>query len=106
MSWTYATSKPTVTAFFKELDEILEKYGLTDQPQRIFNVDERGFLGEHSPPKVIAPKNVKVNAITSSRCAIITVLVTSSAIGNTTPPSFVFKGKLCKSDLMKGALLD
>ena len=83
---SHATSKPIVTAYVKEHDEILEKYGLKDQPQRIFNVDETRFLGEHPPPEVIAPKNIKVNAITSSRGATTTVLVTSSAMCNAFPP--------------------
>lgn len=91
MNRAYSTSKSAVTAYFNELKNILDKYDLKDQPQRIFNVDETGFLGEDSPPKVIAPKNFKINSITSSRGAITTVLVTSNAIGNTIPPSLSSK---------------
>jgi hypothetical protein len=58
------TSK-SVDDFFKLLADTVEKLGLSDKPQNIFNVDETCFSSEPSRAKVFAQKGASnVNRLT------------------------------------------
>lgn len=92
-----------VDTYYKNLDDILEKYDLRDKPQFIYNIDETGIQPEHRPPNVIAPVGSKPQAITSPRSTTTTVIGCANATGNSVPPFFIFKGKRYNPDLMKGA---
>lgn len=53
-----AASEENVTAYFQELDQILTKYNLTEKPQHMYNIDEKGISENHNPPKVVDDKHV------------------------------------------------
>ncbi|XP_071849604.1 uncharacterized protein [Apostichopus japonicus] len=99
-----ATSEETVSNYFKELNQIMNKYNLKENPQLIFNVDESGFQVEHNPHRVVAPRGMKVNSIVTDRGAMTTVLAAGSAIGQPVPPFFIFKGKRMNDMLKNGAV--
>ncbi|KAJ8028895.1 hypothetical protein HOLleu_28147 [Holothuria leucospilota] len=88
-----AITKESISKYFNELNNILIKYELKDKPHLIFNVDETGFNFEHRPTKVVAPRGIKVNAITTDKGAITTILAAGNAVGYVIPPYFIFKGK-------------
>ena len=46
------TSKEVMQHYFTGLGEVMEKYGLNDNPHRIYNVDEFGVTPENVPSKV------------------------------------------------------
>jgi hypothetical protein len=48
-----STSEDVVSSYFKELDTILKKYDLSDKPQCIYNIDEKGLQTEHRPPCIV-----------------------------------------------------
>ena len=92
-----------VDQYFKNLEEVLEKYDLKDKPHLIYNIDETGLQPEHRPPNVVANPNFKTQAVTSPRSTTTTLISCVNALGNTLPPYFVFKGKRFNPDLIKGA---
>ncbi|KAJ8048493.1 Jerky protein-like-like [Holothuria leucospilota] len=99
-----ATSDETVQSYFQELDRILTKYDIKNKPHLIYNVDETGFQMEHTPSKVVGPRGLKLNAITSERGPTTTLLACGNAVGTCLPPYFVFKGARYDARLMAGAV--
>jgi len=99
-----SVTREAVGAYFGELENIMNKYDLLDKPQCIYNIDESGLTPEHVPRSVIGPVNEITPAITSPRGPTTTVIAGCSAIGQSVPPMFVFKGKRATPELMKGAL--
>ena len=97
-------TEQTVTNYFNNLKEILDKYKLLEKPHLIYNIDETGLSPEHVPRRVIGPRNLITPAITSPRGATTTLIAACSAAGQHIPPFFVFKGKRRSPDLMKGQL--
>ena len=61
-----------VKSYFNELGALLEKYGLEDKPQNIYNVDETNIVPEHKPPSVVGPAGIPACSITSPRSATTT----------------------------------
>ncbi|KAJ8028012.1 Pogo transposable element with KRAB domain [Holothuria leucospilota] len=99
-----ATSEKAVSSYFKELEEIFNKYDLKEKPHLIYNIDETGFQYEHEPQLVVAKRGQKVNNIVTDRGDITTVLAAGNAIGQAIPPYFIFKGQRLSSDLKTGTL--
>ena len=97
-----ATSKETVSAYFDNLQSVLQRNNLINKPEHIYNVDEKGVQTEHRPPYIICADN-SVPAITSSRLCITTIIGCGNAIGTQIPPYFIFKGKRLTSELLQGA---
>ena len=56
-----ATSPDIIENYYKNLQDKIEKYDLTDKPQHIYNIDETGITPDHRPPKVIAIPGSKPN---------------------------------------------
>ena len=98
-----ATSPDIVENYFKNLQDTIEKYDLTDKPQHIYNIDETGITPDHRPPNVIATPGSNPQSVTSPRSTTTTNIVCANAIGNSVPPYFIFKGKRFNPDLLKGA---
>lgn len=97
------TSETVVSNYFEELEHTIVKYGLTDKPHMIFNVDEKGISQDHTPPQVISGTLVHPPAVTSGKSSTVTILGCGSASGMAVPPYFVFPGKRMISDLLQGA---
>ena len=103
-------SVANIDKYFKELDNVLTKYGLKDKPRLIFNVDEKGIIPDHSPPYVVADSSAKPPAVITGKSQTITLLGCSSASGYAIPPYFafpapyfVFPGKWFSEQLLQGA---
>ena len=97
-----AASAETVQNYFSELSDVMAKYDLMDKPHLIFNVDEKGISQNHSPPHVVAGRDVHPPAVTSGKSATTTIIGCGSAAGVAVPPFFVFPGARMRSDLLEG----
>ncbi|KAJ8307379.1 hypothetical protein KUTeg_015463 [Tegillarca granosa] len=97
-----ATSKDVVDTYFQSLKEILDKYGLQDKPENIYNVDEKVLQTEHSPPYVVGPRVSTVSAVTSGKSTTTTVIGCGNALGVSLPPYFIFKGQRMRQELLDG----
>ena len=64
-----ATSSKKMAQYFKDLENILNKYDLKDRPDLIYNIDKKGISCENKPPYVVCSQNFKPQAITSSESA-------------------------------------
>lgn len=86
-------NKTNVSLFFDKLAHVRDKYNFT--AAQIWNVDETGVTTVQKVGKVIAEKGTKqVGGITScERGVLVTVCVAVSAVGNATPPMFLFPRK-------------
>lgn len=82
-----------VSIFFDKLASVRDRYSFT--AAQIWNLDETGVTTVQRVSKIIAEKGTKqVGGITSSeRGVLVTVCVAVSAIGNCTPPMFLFPRK-------------
>lgn len=49
----------SINNYFKELTNIMNKYDLTNKPECIFNIDEKGLNSEHKPPKLFLENYAK-----------------------------------------------
>lgn len=69
-----AVSPECISKYFKELKAIIDKHGIADKPQLIFNVDEKGInTGGSKPPNIVAAKGIAAQVVTSERSQTITV---------------------------------
>ncbi|KAJ8019640.1 hypothetical protein HOLleu_41300 [Holothuria leucospilota] len=62
-----ATSQRRVSSYYKELEEIFNKYDLKERPHIIQSIDETGFQIEHEPQLVVAKRGQKVKQRPSGR---------------------------------------
>ena len=92
-----------IDKYFKELANVLTKYGLKEKPYLIFNIDEKGITPDHSPPYVVADSSANLPAVTTGKSQRMTLLGCGSASGCAIPPYFVFPGKRFSEQLMQGA---
>lgn len=97
-----ATSAENLTKYFNNLADSIQKHGLKDKPECIYNVDEKGVQTEHSPPYLVCAQN-STPAITSARSSVTTILGCGNALGTQIPPFFIFKGKRMRTELLEGA---
>lgn len=93
-----------VRNYYNELEKIMTKYSLTEKPEKIFNIDEKGICMGHTPPKIVGGKDFQAPALTTPRGQTVTMIAASCALGNVLPPFFVFPGKRLTADLIKGGL--
>lgn len=60
-----AVSPECISKYFKELKAIIDKHGLADKPQLIFNVYEKGInTGRSKPPNIVAAKGIAAQVVT------------------------------------------
>ncbi|KAL5010141.1 hypothetical protein ScPMuIL_012446 [Solemya velum] len=90
---------PTVTGkYFNELGNILEMLKLSNQPKKIWNIDETSVPLLHKPARVIASTGAKnVPCRVGNNRENISVLACINADGNSIPPMVIVKGKTPKS---------
>ena len=98
-----SATESAVKNYFEELKSILTKYDLMDKPHCIYNIDEKGMSADHKPPKIIAGKFYKAQAVTTGKSKTVTMIGCGSAAGQQIPPFFVFPGKRMVDTLMDGA---
>ena len=83
---------------FDELESELDRLGIKDRPDLIYNCDETGFPTEPSKAKTIGSKGIKTVRLThGSNRENITVLATCCADGISLPPHIVYKGHKLQS---------
>ena len=90
------TRAEVVNHWFKEvLTPLLKKYGLENNPDRVFNADETSFCLSGRPTKVVARKGAKSPQYTvgGSGKENITVQVCVSATGKLLPPYIIYSGQ-------------
>ena len=98
-----SATEATISNYFRELHTIVEKYDRSGKPQCIFNIDEKGLSAEHKPPKIIAGKMYKAQAVTSGKAQNVTLIGCVNAAGQQIPPYFIFPGKRMMDSLLDGA---
>ena len=98
-----SATESAVKNYFEELKSILTKYDLMDKPHCIYNIDEKGMSADHKPPKIIAEKFYKAQAVTTGKSKMVTMVGCWSAAGQPITPFFVFQGKRMVDTLMEGA---
>ena len=89
-----AMTRENLTHYFDLLKSCIEENGLSNHPERIYNMDESGVPLDPKPPKVIAVKGQKkVRYRCSGNKSQITVLGCCSATGQAMPPFVIFSAK-------------
>ena len=90
--------------FFQVLEPMLDKTGLKNHPERIYNADETSFCLSGRPQKVISQKGSK-----APQCVIggtgrenITIQGCISAIGQLLPPYILYSGQRLMFDYTQG----
>ena len=96
------TTMSCVSSYYKELGSVLSKYNLTNRPERIFNVDEKGLSTSHKPPAVVTGVTFKPPVITSGSRQTVTVIGCGNALGQSVPPFFIFPGSRMRQELLQG----
>ncbi len=89
------TNQTVLEDYFKKLFVVLEKYGLTDKPDRIWNVDETGVNTELQGQRVVTQMGKRhiYNMSYSDRGQNTTVVASCSAAGHQGPTLVIFRGK-------------
>ena len=82
----------------------MTKYDLINKSERIFNIDETGFSPEHTPHKVVGPKDIPLQSVSSARSFTTTLSACASGTGVVVPPYFAFKGTRETPELINGCL--
>lgn len=102
-----AATRPNLDEFYDALTNILEKTGLKDKPNRIWNLDESGFTMVTKPNKIVSLKGSKrvQTQTTAEKGETTTVLLAASASGLHVPPFFIFKGVRMTDNLRENAPL-
>ena len=91
-------NKIVVENYFKDLISSLEKLNLSDQPHKIWNMDEKNLRLEHKPSEVLAKRDRRgVPGRTGDCRESVTVIATVNALGARLPPVVIVKGKTHKS---------
>ena len=93
-------NRPQVDAFFDMLGVELDKLGLRQSPQAIYNMDESGLHLHFRPGKVLAAKGDRsvLQVTQSERAENVTVVGCCSAMGHFIPPLVIYKGKRNKAE--------
>ena len=85
-SYRAASCCPSVIeTYYTELSKKIEELGLSDCPECIFNIDEKGISRSHNPQTIICGVSQKPQAITSDR-EMMTVIGAGNALGVNIPP--------------------
>ena len=90
-----ATKNPFIIYHYYEmLEDCIQKLGLEDRPDLIWNMDESGLPHEPKKCKVISQKGQKtLQVVPGSNRENTTVVAACSASGTKLPPMIIFEGK-------------
>jgi DDE superfamily endonuclease/helix-turn-helix, Psq domain len=93
-------NRPQVDAFFDMLGVELDRLGLRQSPQAIYNMDESGLHLHFRPGKVLAAKGDRsiLQVMQSERAENVTVVGCCSASGHFIPPLVIYKEKRNKAE--------
>lgn len=93
-------NKFVVEDYFQKLKNVLIDLRLINQPQLIYNMDEKGCrLNLHHQQQVLAKKGTKrVHLIAPEHAENVTVVACGNAVGQSIPPMVLFKGKRQKPE--------
>ncbi|KAI4456846.1 mediator of rna polymerase ii transcription subunit 1 [Holotrichia oblita] len=100
-------NRPIVTEYFGKLRQILMDLNIMNQPQRIYNIDEKGCrLTLHHQQQVLSRKGAKrVHLIAPEHSESATVVISNlpistcgNALGQCIPDMVLFKGKRQKPE--------
>ncbi|KAJ8300614.1 hypothetical protein KUTeg_022133 [Tegillarca granosa] len=103
LSRVLGASETNLANYFIELGAILDKYGLKNKPDAMWNVDETGISLDHTPPKKVASCQ-KPFVVTAGKVGLTTTIVAGSALGETIPPYIIYKGQRLTQNIMSGCL--
>lgn len=80
---------------FNKLKAVLEEHDLLNDPDKIYNMDEKGVqLTLHHQQSVIAKRGAKrVKMVANEHGENVTVVGCANAVGHAVPPMIIFKGK-------------
>lgn len=83
-----------VYSYFNLLENVLTQLGLTDKPERVYNLDETSICSDPVKGKVIGKKGFRCTRTTSGPGRNnTTVLLATNACGKKVPPLIIFQGK-------------
>ena len=88
-----APSQEGVDAWFDNLENLSQKYKITD-PNQIWNIDETGIQDQPKAQRLIIPLHApKFQLVAGERAQLTTVLCAANAAGVTAHPTVIMKGK-------------
>jgi hypothetical protein len=87
-----------VYEFYDLVHQEMEKLGIQDKPECVFNLDETSFSLDPSRGKVVSLQGGGAIHRTTSSCGRtnFSVMACVSADGSAQPPLVIFQGKFCK----------
>jgi len=93
-------NRSSVEHHFKTLKSVMMIADVENNPERIYNVDEKGIrLCQHKSFRVVAKRGTKrVYVRQPEHGENVTVVACVNALGNSIPPMILFKGKRCKPE--------
>lgn len=93
-------NKFIVEDHFTKLTKIFDEMNLHQNPQNLFNMDEKGCrLTIHHQQQVIGQKGTKrVHLVAPEHAENVTIAGCCNALGNHIPPMVIFKGKRLKRE--------
>lgn len=93
-------NRTIVSDHFQKLQACLEELDIVNQPQQIYNMDEKGCrLTIHHQNYVLARKGAKrVHFIAPEHAENVTIVSCCNALGHTIPPMVLFKGQRMKQE--------
>ena len=88
-------NRPQADEFFNILGVEIDRLGLHQSPQAIYNMDESRLHLHFRPGKVLAAKGDRsvLQVTLSERAENVTVVGCGSAMGHFIPPLIIYKGK-------------
>jgi len=95
-----AFSEQTKTDLFSMYTKIVDRLGLQDRPERIWNYDEKSQRFVHRPEKIVARKGQSIDTVVSGNRESFTVVLMCNAAGILLRPLIIVKG-LTKRSLTK-----
>lgn len=93
-------NKFIVNDHFEKLRNLYEELDLHNNPQLVYNLDEKGCqLKLHKSPEVLAEKGVRnVHMISEEHAENVTIVACGNALGNVVPPMILMKGIRVKEE--------
>ncbi|KAI4464238.1 hypothetical protein MML48_3g00009674 [Holotrichia oblita] len=93
-------NKFIIKDYFEKLKTVLQELDLMDEPERIYNVDEKGCrLTLHHQQTVLAKKGAKlVHLVAPEHGENVSIVACANASGVAIPPTVLFKGKRMKPE--------
>ena len=98
-----ATSTEAIKVYYDSLEEIFDKYKFSRRPRAIYNIDETGCQASQKPSKIVGPRGVAVQCVTTPRSPNSTLIACASATGQVIPPYIVLPGSRVNKEDRVGA---